>query len=544
MPWSDAAQYEANLNRALEEFNWSKAEQVCKEIIDRIRTEPDLIPEVSAKRLMYALRRKRRFGLMTQLAEALLQSGLRTQQVRRQYAQALIDQGVLAAAEMVLHSIIQEPQGIKSEELEARGLTGRIYKQLYIENNDPTSVRNRANLERALNEYLFVYRLDPQNNLWHGINVVALAARARRDKLPLAGLPDAPALAEEILAALKQREDNATQPLNAWDNATAMEAYLALGRVEEAADAALRYTDSIDADAFEISASIRQLTEVWQLNDKESPGNYLLPICKAAHLQKEGASAIRNPNKAMEEANAVGEAIGDEVKGLESIFGPDRMSTLKWYKKGLEQCNSVARVEKRNGIGHGTGWLVNASDFFADRTGVLLLTNNHVISPSPNPFAIFPEDCQINFQAEEEVFEVEEDVVWYSAYTGLDATFLKLKGEPKAAPLTLYSRAMVMTEPPEAPPRMYIIGHPRGRDLELSLQDNHLLACNETLVHYRTPTEPGSSGSPVFEPLDWRVVALHHKGTEEMARIDGKDGTYQANEGISILALQKETKNP
>ena len=51
---------------------------------------------------------------------------------------------------------------IKAEELEARGLTGRIYKQLYINYNDPTSERNRANFERALNEYLYVYRLDPK----------------------------------------------------------------------------------------------------------------------------------------------------------------------------------------------------------------------------------------------------------------------------------------------------------------------------------------------------------------------------------------------
>jgi hypothetical protein len=201
----------------------------------------------------------------------------------------------------------------------------------------------------------------------------------------------------------------------------------------------------------------------------------------------------------------------------------------------------VARVEKRNGKGHGTGWLVNASDFFTDKQGVLLLTNNHVISSSPNPKAIFPDECQINFQAEGEVFEVEDDVVWYSSYLQLDATFLKLKGVPKAPPLTLHPRAFEMAEPA---PRMYIIGHPSGRDLELSLQDNRLLASNENLLHYRTPTEPGSSGSPVFEPDDWRVVALHHKGNEEMKRIDGKDGVYQANEGISILALQKETKNP
>jgi V8-like Glu-specific endopeptidase len=140
-----------------------------------------------------------------------------------------------------------------------------------------------------------------------------------------------------------------------------------------------------------------------------------------------------------------------------------------------------------------------------------------------------------------EVFEVEDDVHWYSVYTDLDATFLKLKGEPKAPALTLHKRALEMAEPK---PRLYIIGHPKGRDLELSLQDNHLVGTNERLLHYRTPTEPGSSGSPVFEPEDWRVVALHHKGNEKMKRIDGQDGTYEANEGISIIALQNETRKP
>ena len=57
----------------------------------------------------------------------------------------------------------------------------------------------------------------------------------------------------------------------------------------------------------------------------------------------------------------------------------------------------------------------------------------------------------------------------------------------------------------------------------------------------RTPTEPGSSGSPVFESNAWEVVALHHKGKENMKRIDGQDGFYQANEGIAIRRIQSET---
>ncbi len=534
MSWSDAPQLEARLKGALDAFNWPEAEAICTEITGRTRTDPELLPESSAKRLLQSLRRKRRFEQMTSLAEALLQSGLRTPQIRRQYAQALIDQGMLAAGELILQSIINDPQGIKGEELEARGLTGRIYKQLYVNTNDPCSHRNRANLERALTEYLYVYRLAPEQNLWHGINAVALADRGRRDKLPIPGLPDASSLAQAVLAALDERERQSTTALPAYDMATALEVFVALGRHQDAVDAALKYVDSIDADAFEIYSTTRQLTEVWQLNDQEPPGAHVLPILKAGLLSKQGSALERDPNKVVEEAGAVGSVVRD----LEAIFGPDRMVTLKWYRQGLEQCNSIARIERRNGKGHGTGWLVAAGDFFPGREGVLLLTCAHVISPTPSPLAILPEESRVNFQAPGEVLEVEDDVVWTSPPVTLDATLLTLKGQPSAPPLRLHRRPAVMADPA---PRMYIIGHPAGRDVELSLQDNHLLASNGTRLHYRTPTEPGSSGSPVFEPEDWRVIALHHKGSAELPRIDGKEGPYQANEGIAILAIQRAT---
>jgi hypothetical protein len=45
----------------------------------------------------------------------------------------------------------------------------------------------------------------------------------------------------------------------------------------------------------------------------------------------------------------------------------------------------------------------------------------------------------------------------------------------------------------------------------------------------------------VFESNAWEVVALHHKGKENMKRIDGQDGFYQANEGIAIRRIQSET---
>ena len=56
--------------------------------------------------------------------------------------------------------------------------------------------------------------------------------------------------------------------------------------------------------------------------------------------------------------------------------------------------------------------------------------------------------------------------------------------------------------------------------------------------HYRAPTEGGSSGSPVFNQ-DWELLGLHHSGGKDMAKLNGKEGRYAANEGIWIEALRK-----
>ena len=52
-------------------------------------------------------------------------------------------------------------------------------------------------------------------------------------------------------------------------------------------------------------------------------------------------------------------------------------------------------------------------------------------------------------------------------------------------------------------------------------------------VHYTSPTQGGSSWSPTY----WQVIALHHSGDTHMFRLNGKDGTYPANEGIWIQSI-------
>jgi V8-like Glu-specific endopeptidase len=77
--------------------------------------------------------------------------------------------------------------------------------------------------------------------------------------------------------------------------------------------------------------------------------------------------------------------------------------------------------------------------------------------------------------------------------------------------------------------------------LQFSIKDNKLLALKDRFVHYRAPTQGGSSGSPVFNEF-WELIALHHAGGFNVPKLDG-DGVYAANEGISILSIVEQIRS-
>ena len=56
-----------------------------------------------------------------------------------------------------------------------------------------------------------------------------------------------------------------------------------------------------------------------------------------------------------------------------------------------------------------------------------------------------------------------------------------------------------------------IIQHPGGEKKQVALRENRIVDILESFLHYQTDTEPGSSGSPVFND-QWEIVALHHAG--------------------------------
>jgi hypothetical protein len=102
---------------------------------------------------------------------------------------------------------------------------------------------------------------------------------------------------------------------------------------------------------------------------------------------------------------------------------------------------------------------------------------------------------------------------------------------------------------PESPPRgwealpaaaaklipdqgLIIVQHPRGEPMKLAIDTQSVLHLNAngTRVRYRTNTEGGSSGSPVFD-MFWDLVALHHLGDPAQGH------PPQYNQGVAPLYL-------
>jgi hypothetical protein len=536
--WSNE-QFQKDLENAAKTFDRKRATQLCEKLVTHIYQSGDRYPKDKAEKILDILRRKCWFVEMEKVADALIITGQSSPKINRQYAQSLIDQETLAAAISILSGIRSETEKDPKnprENAEARGLLGRVYKQMYINAKNSTNRRNREALEQAARYYLDVYSSDPENldRLWQGINVVALLKRAERDGVPLDGFPDATNLAEDILKRIRAEDEYA---VGTWGSATAVEACVALDYPEEAQKWVEIYLKYPTTDTFEISSMRRQLREVWQIDESNSEvGKRLLPILEAALLEREGG---RVDIKFTEVAGKQ-----PAIKGAEKVFGGDSFDSLVWYRTGMRRMSAVGRIGKEAGRGLGTGFLIKGSDLhpkLGDDT--LLLTNSHVLSDDLTVTgAVRSTEAVVTFEAlGPDEYQIEE-VLWSSPPQEFDATIARLTGsrpiseDPNLKQVELYpiARRLPLVDDTQ---RVYVIGYPGGGSLSISLQDNVLLGYNDKLVHYRAPTEGGSSGSPVFN-RKWELIALHHKGDSDMPRLDGKEGTYEANEGISIQSIK------
>lgn len=529
MDW-DSNSFRRELATAVEAYDRPAATDLCDRLISHLRHERRPYPVREARIVLRLLRRKRLFGVMINVAEALLQSGQRSPPIRCEYAQALIDRGLPAAAREMLDGVLRETTD-QSCRAEARGLLGRAYKQMYVDSAGSHSEL----LQKAVETYGAAFDEDPARCAWHGINAAALLRHASREGSDVKWSAPCHHIARRVRADIERQSldpDVATGP---WDAALAAEACLILDDNEDALQWMQRYAGDGRVDAFELASTLRQMTDIWQLTMDVEPGRRVLPILRAQMLVREQGARL--------ELSSADLAAEPADESFEKVLGDAGVVTYSWYRRGLARSRAVAQISHRCGRAVGTGFLLRAGDLEPEwlNLGVVLVTNSHVLSPHPeSDDMLAPEQAQVELQAlamegkNRARIEVKE-VVWSSPPDELDATVARLVESPRdvdPCPITPYRPRL------DGKQRVYVIGHPEGRELSYSIDDNILLDYDDRFIHYRAPTEPGSSGSPVFN-RDWEVIGLHHAGRNDMRQLHGRSVTYPANEGIWIEAIRK-----
>ena len=524
-----ATDIESRMTDAARVFDWISVSELATKYARSLRAATTA-PQPEVMRVLDLLRKSRQYDALMEVADAALADRPDVPGVWRRYAQALVDRDRTAVALRVYTGVSRDHNASEDDRIEASGGVARCYKQLFL--TTPDSHRRADYLQRALDVYWGAHQADPRL-IWHGINAAALLARAGRDGVTVSGTADAAQAAHDIAAQVLQTVDEQPQS-EQWMKATACEASVALGHYDEAVRRCDVFVEDPDTDAFAIASLLRQLLEVWELDTTTPLGNALLPILRAALLEKEGGDVVLPTRD-------VGAARLEQLAGadarLEKVLGIERYRSLAWYRNGLLRCRAVARVENLNEDGLGTGFLVKGAALHESLPEWVLVTNGHVI-----PEGLDPRNAVVAFHG------LDSDAVgpnrfrvlrrwWYepSSSPQLDTTVLELDGYPqRVEPIPLAPRL------PELTPstRAYVIGHPRGlQQPQFSLQDNLVLDHDDTRLHYRSPTEGGSSGSPVFDG-QWQLIGLHHAGGFAMPRLNGEAGTYAANEALIIGAIR------
>jgi hypothetical protein len=533
MDWKDD-ESPKKLEQALKNGKVEESEGLVSSLLTGLEKMPRRVDEKIAKNVLATLRKYARFDQLFRVGKKFRAGGQNDPKVLCQLAQAQIETGEITRAIedlTVLKTELETEMGVnghmpserkKIEENlgETLGLIGRAYKQLYVNAKPRATEPRREDLDRSMEHYSRAYNAGLGDYLWHGINYVALLTHAERVKkgIPSVYSKEAEGHANAILSTIEDKEKQGA--LWPWDAANRTEAFLALGKNPEAVDACKAYLSTNGLDAFQVQSTRRQFVELWLLNENEYPGSHILPMMTARFAELGGG-------RAQVDLTAV------KKQNLEKVWGETKYQSLDWLLQAVARTRCVARLGPNKFEGWGSGFLVDGSwidQSWSDRK--LLLTNAHVCTNDSTVQAQYPypkgaEENTATFLGsmgeEAEPIEIQvKEVLWTSEPSELDASLLELADVPKEtekAPLLLQIPSFDRWQGK----RVNILGHPRGLSLRVSLQDNDLVSVDERYLHYRTPTDPGSSGSPIFNQK-WELVGIHHSASKEK----------QANEGIRL----------
>jgi hypothetical protein len=212
------------------------------------------------------------------------------------------------------------------------------------------------------------------------------------------------------------------------------------------------------------------------------------------------------------------------------VYGAEAAVKRQWIDTLYRCCTAIGRIgNAATGDPAGTGFLMSGADFCsAWGNGPLFLTNSHVISLDPVDDApLRPSQAEIEFTRLNGRPRVRPgELVYSSPRIEMDISILRITAPPDSSKLDLCSSLPKISN--TSTPRVYVIGHPRGQELAVSLYDNSLAEYSQQYVRYRSPLEGGYSGAPILD-RQLSCFAVHHRA------LIGK----QLNEGITLEAIRR-----
>ncbi|QDY44796.1 endonuclease [Planococcus glaciei] len=272
---------------------------------------------------------------------------------------------------------------------------------------------------------------------------------------------------------------------------------------------------------------------------------------KQAHIEQQALKRYLQFNAEKQSAQATADAqsrmmsrssvinVHDNL-AMERIINRSDLFPIAHLQAGLDVSKAVCRIFLRNRSGqiegYGTGFMVAPS---------LLLTNNHVLDTfdaAQYAVAEFNYEDDVNFMPKEIVsFRLAPEQLFITDM-GLDFTLVAVhEVDSEGVKLSDFGYLPLLPQTGKVLEGEYvsIIQHPKGGPKAVTLRENEVKSISSDYVHYVSDTEPGSSGSPVFND-QWVVVSLHHAGIPH----PDNEGEWIANEGIRISSILRFSPAP
>jgi endonuclease G len=247
---------------------------------------------------------------------------------------------------------------------------------------------------------------------------------------------------------------------------------------------------------------------------------------------------------------ALMEPDSSDPNGFERLIGQSDFVSVNFLMRGLEAARSVCRIRVPGAGGgwYGTGFLVGPG---------LLMTNNHVL-PRPGDAA----QAEAEFGYEHDVegvlkepvpFNLDPNSVFFTS-ADYDVTLVAIaEFSDGGVPLDRFGYLPLLPLSGKGFENEWVTipQHPGGQPKQMTVRASQIVDLSgvreldtDRFIHYRSDTEPGSSGAPVLKQQG-QVVAIHHKAIPKPGQdvdamlAQGKEPEWLANEGVRISAISR-----